>query len=78
MRRRAEYGLLENFTNISDQDVDNHLVNILRSTPCVGETLVKGGLIARGIFLPRQRIREGLSLLDPIGRAIRRRTAIRR
>eukprot|EP00794_Sanderia_malayensis_P021196 gene21196-23278_t len=77
MRRRAEYGLMENFLNISDQDVDNHLVNILRPTPYVGETLVKGCLITRGILLPRQRIRERLSLLDPTDKAIQRRSAIR-
>lgn len=41
---------------------------------CVG--YVSGGLRARGIFVQRHRIREILTTIDPVGRALRRRAAI--
>lgn len=78
LRRRAEFNMLENFSDISDEDLDNHISEILRVTPFAGESLIKGSLLGRGLFVPRQRVRERLSLADAIGRPIRRRTAIRR
>ena len=78
LRRRAELNLLENFSSISDEELDTHIADILRATPFAGESLIRGSLLGRGIFTPRQRVRKRLSVLDAIGRAVRRRTAIRR
>ena len=69
--------LLENFSAISDEDLDSHIAEILRATPLAGENLIRGILLGRGIFTQRERVHERLSVLDAIGRAVRRRTAIR-
>jgi len=51
---------------------------MLSQTPYAGESYVSGGLRARGIFVQRHRIRDILSEIDPVGRALRRRAAIQR
>ena len=56
LRRRAELTLLENFSAISDEDLDSHIADILRTTRFVGESLIRGSLLSRGIFTPRQRV----------------------
>eukprot|EP00794_Sanderia_malayensis_P017176 gene17176-18905_t len=56
LRRRAEFNMLENFSDISDEDLDYHVSEILRLTPFAGESLIKGSLLGRGIFVPRQRV----------------------
>ena len=72
-RGRAELDTLENFQIFRFQSLQN-----LRLTPFAGERLVKGGLLGKGVYVPPQRVRKRVSILDAIGRAIRRRTAIRR
>ena len=45
-------------------------------TPYSGENYIRGALQGRGITIQRFRIRESLSRIDPVGRAIRRRRQI--
>ncbi|XP_028398668.1 uncharacterized protein LOC114522227 [Dendronephthya gigantea] len=75
-RRRAEFGLTSNFCTISDSDLDRHVVEILQLTPYSGESYVRGGLKGRHIHVQRERVRESIHRVDPIGRSIRRRYAI--
>lgn len=77
-RRRQELGLHGSFVNISDGELRAVVFEILSQTPYAGESYVSGGLRARGIFVQRHRIRAMLQQTDPIGRALRRRTAIQR
>ena len=81
-RRRQEYGILENYSDISDSDLDSIIMNILSNTPNAGEKLIDklviGSLRSRNIHLQRWRIRERLNVLDPVGRAVRRSNAIHR
>ena len=77
-RRREEFNMEDTFSNISDTDLKNTIYCILQQTPYVGETYVRGGLVARKIFVPRHRVRECLRSLDPVGRAMRRRFTIQR
>lgn len=63
---------------ITDIELDNSIRNILSDTPNSGEVYVIGALRARGIRIPRWRVRERLQIIDPIGRIIRRRTTIHR
>ncbi|KAI0243332.1 hypothetical protein LSAT2_014474 [Lamellibrachia satsuma] len=77
-RHREQLGhTTEIFTGMSDDQLDAAINSILQSTTC-GETYVCGSLRARGIHVQRWRVRERLMILDPVGRALRRRTAIRR
>lgn len=75
-RRRAECGLTANFCTISDSDLDRQVAEILQLTPYSGESYIRGGLKGRQIHVQRERVRESIHRVDPIGRSIRRRYAI--
>lgn len=75
-RRRVEYGIEASFTDITDNELDNQIRDILRLTPYSGESYVRGSLKGRQINVQRARVRESLSRIDPIGRNMRRRYAI--
>ncbi|KAK1153656.1 hypothetical protein AOXY_G29757, partial [Acipenser oxyrinchus oxyrinchus] len=77
---RAQLDLLanESFSNISDEELDSLIQQVLSSTPSVVETYISGSIRSRGLRVQRRRIRERLCVIDPVGRAIRRRQAIRR
>jgi len=77
-RRRLEFGLRGSFVDISYEDLYTVITGMLSQTPYAGESYVNGGLKARGIFVQRYRIREILSHIDPVGKALRRRAAIQR
>ena len=70
-RRRMELNVKPSFTAISDTDLDVHIRDVLRLTPFAGESLVKGSMQARGVYVPRWKLRERLTEIDPIGRALR-------
>ena len=72
-RRRQEFGLYESFVDIGYEELYTVITGMLSHA---GESYVSGGLRARGIFVQRHRIRDILSEIDPVGRALRRRAAI--
>ena len=67
-----------NFTDITDEELDRQIQQTLDLTPYSGETNVRGSLKGRGINVQRFRIRESLKKIDGVGRAVRRRYAISR
>lgn len=75
-RRRIEYGICSSFTEITNDDLDSHIEHILQLTPYSGEVYVIGSLKEKKINVQRERVRESLSRIDPIGRKMRRRYAI--
>ena len=81
-RRRAEFVTVDgsdNFTNLSDADLDNIMRDIVHECPNAGERMVIGSLRARGVIVQRTRVRESILRVDPMGRALRaQRRAIKR
>lgn len=77
-RRRIEYGIADPYSDITDEELEWNIRDILRLTPFSGETYIRGALRARGIYIQRWKIRNALQRIDPINRAIRRRYAIQR
>lgn len=81
-RRRIELGWTvgdSEFSDISDQDLDEVVRDIVSLTPNAGETMTFGALRGRGLRVQRHRVRESINRVDPVGRALRRqRTIIRR
>ena len=75
-RRRIHFGIDNNFTDITEEELDDQIKLTLNLTPYSGESYVRGSLKGRGINVQRWRIRESLARLDGIGRAIRTRFAI--
>ena len=77
-RRVNEFNLNQNFTAMSDQDLDELLRSIIGLTPRAGETYIRGSLRSRGIIVERRRVGGRLQEINPIGRAERRSLAIQR
>ena len=69
-RRRLEFGLPVGrdveFSDISDEELDSHVRQILRTTPRSGRRFVQGGLRNRGLRIQRRRIEESMRRVDPV------------
>ena len=74
-RRRHEFGLPvgvgENFTDVSNDDLDEYVREILEVTPSAGQRLVEGGLRQMGLRFQRHRIQESIRRVDPVLRTLR-------
>ncbi|KAL2092694.1 hypothetical protein ACEWY4_012492 [Coilia grayii] len=66
------------YTAIPDEYLNALIVDILQQTPNSGEVYIQAGLRCRGIRIQRWRVRQSLYNIDPIGRSLRGRHAIRR
>ena len=77
-RRVREFDIDGNFSEISNTELDELLKSIMAVTPCAGESYIRGSLRGSGVRIQRWRIRERLQAIDPVGRACRRSSAIRR
>ena len=71
-RRRTELNVISSFSDITNDNLCGEIEEILRLTPYSGESYVRGALRGRGIWVQRSRVRESLSRLDPVGRAVRK------
>eukprot|EP00794_Sanderia_malayensis_P008328 gene8328-9222_t len=69
-RRRGEFGISFDYSDVSDEEFDTIIKNILKRTPNVGETLVMGSLRAQGFRIQCARIRARLSIVDELGRGL--------
>eukprot|EP00794_Sanderia_malayensis_P002281 gene2281-2625_t len=78
-RHRRELRISDSFTHIDSTNLLAIIQEILTLTPNAGESYVMGSLRGRGVIIPRQRLREHLRIVDPVGRAVRKhKTIIRR
>ncbi len=81
-RRRIELGWPareSEFSDISDDDLDEVVRQIVSRTPNAGETMTFGALRGHGLHVQRHRVCKSINTVDPTGRALRRqRTIIRR
>lgn len=79
-RRMQEYSLSVRtfYTEIADSQLDDIARDTKRANPSCGSKMLVGYLSARGIFLPRRRVRESLSRVDPLAVAARRCKVIKR
>ena len=53
---------------ITNDNLDAQIGEILRLTPYSGECFVRGSLRGRNITVQRERVRESLRRVDPIGK----------
>ena len=77
-RRVQEFEIDGKFSDLSDNDLDELLKSIRALTPRAGESYIRGSLKDSSVRIQRWRIRERLNSIDPVGRATRRSSAIRR
>lgn len=66
------------FAELSNNELNTLVREILQRTPNAGETYILGSLRSRSIHIQRRRVRQSLHEIDPIGRSLRRRRAVRR
>ena len=64
-------GHQQNFSNLSDAELDQIISEILALTPQSGLRLVQGALRSRGYRIQRRRVAEALQRLDPVTSALR-------
>ena len=78
-RRMRSYNLSKlDFSNISDGELDRHLVEIAHEFPHCGESMVKGILMQRGIKVQRMRLRDSLHRVDDAGIQERKKGSLHR
>jgi len=76
-RRMVKYGLLR-FTPISNENLDAVIKDITSLFPRCGEKMISGRLQAYGIRVTRQRVRDSLQRVDPLGLYLRCRNILHR
>ena len=59
------------FSQISQQELLSIVTEVKREFPDIGQTMLKGILKSRGIYISTARIRDCLSEVDPINTALR-------
>ena len=72
--RRNEMEIPENlneFSSISENELDNLISKIKEEQPYTGESLIQGLLSSMGYHIQRHRIRSSIHRVDPVGPAIR-------
>ena len=70
--------LNEQWTELTDQELDDHVSRIKDNFPTVGETILAGVLWSEGIFVQRQHLRRSIHRTDPVNTALRWHLVLRR
>ena len=86
LRRRHQYSMAVNqtsgsritYSEISDVRLREIVEEVLQVMPNAGESYVIGSLRSRGVRVQRWRVREAISAVDPVSRALRRCQAVQR
>ena len=61
----------ENFSDVSNDDLDEYVREILEVTPSAGQRLVEGGLRKRGFRIQCHLIQESIRRVDTVLRTLR-------
>jgi hypothetical protein len=80
-RRRMESDLPvfeNNYSNITDEELDRFVSTILATSPNSGERMVTGALVSQNVRVQRAKICASINRVDPISRQLRRHTSIHR
>ena len=78
-RRLKEFNIEYNvYTDISDSQLDSMVSDIVSRLPCCGIRSMQSMLRANGIVLQRERVRESLHRVDPVGMQDRLRSRLHR
>ena len=80
-RRRIDSDLPvceNNYSNITDEELDRTISLILGTSPNSGERMVTGALVSQNVRVQRARIRASINRVDPINRQLRKHISIHR
>ena len=71
-RRRQTWGMLgRGFFEITDEDLEVLVISVKAEMPDVGERMVMGALLSRGVKISRERLRRIIQKVDPVNTALR-------
>lgn len=77
-RRLSLFNVSDRKQQNGDEEIDNILLPLINEMPNSGEVYIAGILKARQIYIPRQRLRDRLKVLDPTGILMRKKNTIHR
>ena len=67
LRRMVEYGSrIRDFSNISDDQLDSHVLALTNNYPFCGETILRELLKGRGIIIQRYRFRDSMHRVSEV------------
>ena len=72
INKRRELDIEDKYTHISEHNIDIVVGQLLRESPNMGEKMLKGALLSKGITMQRRRLRESVERVDPVGKVVRR------
>lgn len=75
---RKKYNYSDVFDEITDADLDVVVTEIIKDHPGRGEVMTMSCLRVKEIRVTRQRLRDSMDRVDPIGRELRRNKAVKR
>ena len=75
---RGKNNFIDPFRVISDDDLDDIIYEYSQTNPLMGEVLLKAYFLHNNISVTRQRIRDSVNRVDPMGRSNRKNKNIRR
>ena len=79
LRRMVEYGLkIRDFSNISDDQLDSHVLALTNDYPFCDETILREVLKGRGIIIQRYRFRDSMHRVSEAGIQSRRKGRLKR
>lgn len=70
--KSKEAGILKHFhySEISDEDLQDQVLEIKEEMPDIGERMIDGTLRSFGIHVQRRRLREAIHTVDPLNTAL--------
>ena len=75
----VEYGLkIRDSSNISDNQLDSHILALTNDYPLCGETILRELLKGRGIIIQRYRFRDSMHCVSEAGIQSRRKGRLKR
>ena len=76
--KTAELEISLKYSQITEMQLDAEVQTILTQNPNMGEKMLVGALLSRGITVQRGMLRKSIEHVDPVGKVLRRLRTLRR
>ena len=76
--KRVELEISLKYSQITEMQLDVEVQTILTENPKLGENMLVGALLSRGITVQREMLRRSIERVDPVGKVLRRLRSLRR
>ena len=76
--KRAELEISLKYSQITEMQFDAEVQTILTQNPNMGEKMLVGALLSRGITVQMEMLRKSIERVDPVGKVLRRLRTLQR